>query len=601
MNPTRSWLALNAGLLMAGLAFSPQPTIAYSLRIDPDHLDVVEVAIRLDNAPNTLRLAMKVHPEYDAKYWRYLDSARVEGSANDSKAGVAREDSTLWRVSLPGGHGTVYYRIHIQPDKNPVRRAWRPFLRPSGGLINSPDFFLYLPDFANAPVTLRLDVPAEWHIATALESHGTPARFVAPNAAALLDAPILLGDLREWQFHDRGTAFHVLYWPLPKATPFDTAAFVDELRRLTASTLDVFGRAPSPRFFFLIQDGADDALEHRASVTLGVQSAELARNPRASLEQMAHEFFHTWNLVAIHPDNYLELSYQAARRTTGLWWGEGVTLYYADALPRRAGLMDTTESRLDHLADLLRYYHGSWTARIPPERASLAFEDSPIANPDATGGYYTQGELLGGEIDALVRDSTHEARGLDDIMRALYRQSANGRGYTSATLEALADSVCGCRLQQLFATQVRGNALIDAAPIVARLGYKMVVDTVAAIDSAGAPLPDRRLGLYSAADGAPLIIVVNNPATAWRMAGLRTGDELVALNDVAIAGYDNLHAALDALRIGDTAAVDIRRAGVPMRIHAPVLGYARPRVRFLEVTDVTSEQQARRVRWLGGW
>jgi hypothetical protein len=47
---------------MAGLAFSPQPTIGYSLRIDPDHLDVVEVAIRLDNAPNTLRLAMKVHP-----------------------------------------------------------------------------------------------------------------------------------------------------------------------------------------------------------------------------------------------------------------------------------------------------------------------------------------------------------------------------------------------------------------------------------------------------------------------------------------------------------------------------------------------------------
>src|SRR4030095_1585515 len=113
---------------------------------------------------------------------------------------------------------------------------------------------------------------------------------------------------------------------------------------------------------------------------------------------------------------------------------------------------------------------------------------------------------------ALVRDSPHEARGLDDIMRALYRQSANGRGYTSATLEAVADSVCGCRLQQLFATQVRGNALIDAAPIVARLGYKLVVDTVPAIDSAGAPLPDRRLGLHSAAERAPLNIVVYKPA-----------------------------------------------------------------------------------------
>jgi hypothetical protein len=55
------------------------------------------------------------------------------------------------------------------------------------------------------------------------------------------------------------------------------------------------------------------------------------------------------------------------------------------------------------------------------------------------------------------------------------------------------------------------------------------------------------------------------------------------------------------LRIGDTAAVDIRRAGVPMRIHAPVLGYARPRVQFLEAPNVTSEQRARRLRWLAGW
>ena len=601
MNPTRPWLALSAVRLMAGLAFSPQPTIAYSLRIDPDHLDVVEVAIRLDNAPNTLRLAMKVHPEYDAKYWRYLDSARVEGSANDLKAGVAREDSTLWRVTLPGGHGTVHYRIHIQPDRDPMRRAWRPFLRPSGGLINSPDFS------STSPISRTRRSPLVWMFRRGgtsrrpSESHGTPARFVAPNAAALLDAPILLGDLREWQFRDRGTAFHVLYWPLPNATPFDTAAFVDELRRLAASTLDVFGRAPSPSFFFLIQDGADDALEHRASVTLGVQSAELARNPRASLEQMAHEFFHTWNLVAIHPDNYLELSYQAARRTTGLWWGEGVTLYYADALPRRAGLMDTTESRLDHLADLLRYYYGSWTARIPPERASLAFEDSPIANPDATGGYYTQGSFW-------VERSTRwfVIRPTRPAGSTISCVPCTGRAPTAGATRRLLWRPWRTRsvaadCSSCSPPRCAGNALIDAAPIVARLGVQ------AGSRYRGRDRQCRRSTSRSQARAlqcrgpGSLIIVVNNPATAWRMAGLRTGDELVALNDIAIAGYDELHAALDALRIGDTAAVDIRRAGVPMRIHAPVLGYARPRVRFLEAPDVTSEQRARRVRWLAGW
>ena len=85
------------------------------------------------------------------------------------------------------------------------------------------------------------------------------------------------------------------------------------------------------------------------------------------------------------------------------------------------------------------------------------------------------------------------------------------------------------------------------------------------------------------------------------MAGLQTGDELVALNDSAIVGYGDLRAALEALGIGDTATVNFRRAGVPMRIHAPVLGYTRPRVRFLEAPNLTSEQRARRVRWLAGW
>lgn len=40
------------------------PSIEYTLRIDPSHLDAVDVAIDIAGAPSTLRLAMKVHPEY---------------------------------------------------------------------------------------------------------------------------------------------------------------------------------------------------------------------------------------------------------------------------------------------------------------------------------------------------------------------------------------------------------------------------------------------------------------------------------------------------------------------------------------------------------
>ena len=290
---------------------------------------------------------MKVHPEYDAKYWRYLDSLTVDGTSDDRDARVARNDSTLWTATLPGGRGVVHYRIHVQSNGVPWRRSWQPFMSPTGGFVNSPDFFLYPPDFAFAPSSVDLALPRGWRIAGSLEKAETPSRYLAPNSATLLDAPFMLGDLREWSFTDRGTVFHVEYLPRPDATPFDTAALVDNIRRLTRVTLDVFGHAPTREFYFLLQDKSGDALEHRGSVALGWASAELARHPRALLPELAHEFFHTWNLVAIHPDNYGELSYSPPVRTTGLWSGEGVTIYYADALLRRANLADsgTTETR----------------------------------------------------------------------------------------------------------------------------------------------------------------------------------------------------------------------------------------------------------------
>src|SRR5439155_26664400 len=149
-----------------------------------------------------------------------------------------------------------------------------------GAFINSPDFFLYSPKLAEAAATLELDIPAQWRVATGLRAGGRAAILAAANAAEFLDSPLLLGRLHEWSFVEGGTRYHVAYWPLPDAAPFDTVALVDELHRLARAAIDVFGRAPSPTFDFLLQDGAGDALEHRTSVTLGIPSAALARDPR---------------------------------------------------------------------------------------------------------------------------------------------------------------------------------------------------------------------------------------------------------------------------------------------------------------------------------
>ena len=578
---------------------SPRPTLAYTVTFDSAALDIVHVALRIENAPPSFRLAMKVHPEYDAMYWRYLDSLHVDGSGR-----VTRTDSTLWNVSVSGGRAVLRYRIRVQPQSGTLRDSWRPFVDRTGALINPPDFFLYLPDFPEAPATVELRAPADWRIATSLArtSEGARGTFAAPDAATLLDSPILLGHFREWSFADAGTTFHVIYWPLANGTPFDTTAFVDGIRRLAHETMAMFGRAPSATFSFYIVDGAQDALEHRASVTVGIPSVQLARDPHAFITEIAHEFFHSWNLVAIHPDRYGELSYRKTTPTTGLWWGEGVTLYYANTLTRRAGVADTGQSRLDRLRSLLRSSYASWwSGRVSPEQASLAFGASLIENPNASGSYYTQGELLGTELDALIRDSTNDTRTLDDVMRAMFTRSVPGRGYTSAELEAVVDSVCGCRLDAVFANQIRGHAPIDVNPALRRVGLQAVVDTIEAVNEQGVPSADLRISIDFSREGPPLRIVIANAASAWLRAGLRTGDELISIDGAPVASFAELRRILSGLRVGQRVTVNVRRNGRPIALTAPVTGYSVPRVRFVDVDSVTATQRARRERWLAGW
>lgn len=583
----------------APIARPPAPTIAYTVRVDSAHRELIDVTMRLSGGPARLQLAMKVHQEYDAQFWRHLEFGAVTGTADDRAASVTRRDTTLWDVSLPGGHGEIHYTLRL-PAEPARRNSWRTTVRADGALLNSPDIFLYLPEFTQAPSVVDLMVPASWSVATSLDAGGRSMRLRAPDAATLLDSPILLGALRQWSFDERNGRFTVAYWPLPTATPFDTTALVGNVRRLARATLDLFGSLPTRHYHFLIQDGADDALEHRSSVAIGMPSVDLARDARSHMLELAHEFVHTWNLVAIHPDTYGDLSNHKAPPTRGLWWGEGVTLHYADVLLRRSGVYDSTNSRTGHIASLLSRYHGAaWSRRVSPEAASLAFGHDMTTNPNATGGYYLQGELIANAIDAAIRDSTHERRGLDDVMRALYARSRSGQGITDAAWRAAAESVCGCRMTQFFATQVSSTGPIDVAPALERVGYRLIVDTIPSVDNVGTPVPDARLNVVPA--DTTVKMIVQYDSSVWAKAGLRTGDVLMRLNDVRVRGFPDFIGELRRLRIGDKVSVDVERAGTPLHFDITIEGFNRPRARIVDARAPTALQLARRARWLSGW
>jgi predicted metalloprotease with PDZ domain len=577
-----------------------QPVVSYTLRVDSADLSGFDVEMRIRNARDTVRLAMVAHPEYDDRYWRFVRDLRVEGAGGAGSA--AREDSALWRVVIPGGAGVVHYRLQLPPAEGRFRSAWVPFLAPTGGLVGGPHSFMYIVGAELAPAHVTLDLPGGWDVATGLEPTADPRTFFASSVGVLVDCPILAGRLRSWRFAVDGVPHRVVYWPLPDAQPFDTAALVGGLERFARQAVALFGRAPYRDFTFQIQDGAVGGLEHANSVSIGAPSAQLAQGLREFLAEATHEYFHTWNLMRIHPAGYGGVDYRMPPRSRGLWWAEGITILYSDLLRRRAQVPVFDSTRATHLEGAIaRYLANPGNARFSAESVSVvAYGTNPGALGDYSASTHLQGELLGTMLDLVIRDATGGRRSLDDVVRATLERFSGERGYTGRDLERTVADVCGCAVRDLFDRYVRGASPIDFDRYLALLGLRTRVSWIPAVGTDGQPLADIRVFAWAPEGERSLRLRVWNPTSAWNRAGLHTGDRIVTVNGAPLTGMADFRRVFGSLRIGDTVRVEVARASGAFSTTVVVSGYDRPMVRLEELPGATAGQRSLRTRWLAG-
>lgn len=599
LNPTVA-LALCATLVGGRGMASPFPIVNYTLRVNPADTTGFDVAIRIRNARDTVRLVMAAHPEYDDRYWRYVREFRVESPAG-ALPRVEHSAGPLWTVIGAHGNLVVRYRILFPPD-GAMRAAYRPFVRSSGALVGDVHSFMYLLNARDAPSHVTLEVPSSWTIATGLEPTRDPHVFSAHSAEELLDSPILMGALHVWTFTDGGVPHHVAYWPALNASPFDTTRFVDGIERIVHQTLALFGTAPYPAYTFLLQDRAYGSLEHANSVTVGIPSADLSRDPGAYFEEIAHEYFHAWNMMRIRPAVFEGLTDRITTRSSELWWSEGATMFYADLLVRRAGLETEDSTRIAHVANLLAsYYSTSGNRLLSPERVSRAAYGLQGAQlGDNTASTHLQGELITIALDLMIRDATHDRRMMDDVMRAMMARHSGPHGFASDDVEREVNRVCGCGVSRFFAEHVHGSEPLDTNRLLALIGLAARVDWTPVLNAAGTPRPDLRVFAWQAQRDSGLRLMVLDTASIWEKAGLHTGDSVVAVNGVATSNLTTFRAAIGRLRIDDTVAVEVmRRAGL-FTARLAVQGYNRAVVTIRELPSATASERARRAAWLRG-
>ncbi|MEP6691509.1 MAG: PDZ domain-containing protein [Gemmatimonadaceae bacterium] len=573
-----------------------QPVLGYTLRVDSADLTSITVAIRIRGGSDTIRLALAAHPEYDDRFFRYVEDVRAETPRG--AAAVTREDSALWRVIAPGGEAIVHYRIHLPAQNGPQHPAWTPYLTPTGGLVGGPHAFMYVLGANLAPMHVTLDIPASWDVATGLELTSDPRTFYAPSADVLIDSPVLVGRLRNWRFIVDGVPHRIAYWPRPDAVPFDTARFVGGVERIVRQAVGLFGRAPYRDYTFLFQDAAWGALEHANSVTLGAPSDELDKAPLGYFEEIAHEYFHSWNLVRIRPEGRGALVYKQGGQTRGLWVSEGFSMYYADVLLRRAGIPLADTTRITHLQGLMeRYFFSAGAHAVSPERVSLAeYGSAPGALGDYVGSPHLQGELIGTVLDLAIRDATHDTRSLDDVMRTMLDRFSGERGFVTSDVEHVVADVCGCDMHPFFEAHVRGAFPLDFDRYLAMVGLRARVTWSPMLGDDQLPARDLRLRGWE--EAGVFRLQLTNPASVWGKAGLHTGDRLTSVNGGPIGTWPALRALLGKLKIGDTVRVEVARATGAYRTTVVIAGYERPNVRIEERPGATTAQRERRTSWL---
>ena len=423
---------------------------------------------------------------------------------------------------------------------------------------------------AEVMVTPSLTIPSGWKIGTALEE-SSPAKggfgmvipFKTVSLEQLVDSPVLAGRwFREIPLAPEVTPKHFL--DLAGDGPEDIALaqeHIDEFSRLVRETGALYKSRHYGSYHFLVtlsDQVAHFGLEHHQSSDDRVPEKTFIDEGYFAEEGdlLPHEFTHSWNGKYRRPAGLATPNYQEPMKGNLLWVYEGLTDYLGGVLAARSGIWsaDTYRARLATIEANLT------DAR--PGRTWRDLQDTATAAQTlyAAGGaydnwrrgvdYYSEGDLLWLEIDAMIRQKTGGKKSLNDFVAAF--EGLNGNTAPMVVPYTFEDVVSGLNAvvpndwASLLRARLDSNELHapEMAGINALSGYKLVYtdkpnywSTTEEGDGIDA---EYSLGFSAGSGGTVGDVIVGSVADK---AGLAPGFEIIAVNGRAFT-TTLLHAAI---------------------------------------------------------
>ncbi len=516
--------------ILAAVLFITTPahaTIEYTVSLSHPERHVFGVRMRIPNVRDQVTLQL---PAWNALYQiRDFSSHVMQVSAQDQEGRslpLQKLDKLTWSVA-GNGAVTVSYPI-FWDDPGPFGSQ----LNPEHAFLNLAMVLLYVPARRSEDTQVSFDdVPESWRVAIELAAAGAAtsrhsAAYGAPNYDALVDAPVEIGRFDEFRFDVDGTPFRVVV----HGDAGDRTRLTDPLKRIVAYEMSLMGGAPFREYLFLFHVGNNfggGGMEHMNCTAIAVDSA--SQLPSYS----AHEFFHAWNVKRIRPQSLEPVDYTKEMWTRSLWFAEGVTSTYAAYAQLRSGVWSTQQFYSDLAEEIgnLQFRPAHRWQSVEESSLDAWLEKYSVYNrSEESISYYNKGQIVGVLLDLLIRDRAENRASLDDVLRALNEKYAKaGRFYNdSEGLQAAIEEVIRKKapsadgnLTEFFHRYVSGTDEIPYADFLGRAGWALR-DTSQHRAIFGFTV--------SREGGAPGSVTSLDRESSANEAGLREGDQLIALN-----------------------------------------------------------------------
>jgi len=427
----------------------------YQIEFDDYRQHLVHVTLRFLANPNQeLWLPTWIPGSYLVReFSKHIESVKASDEAGRILS-IKKTEKNRWRL-FNTDHELITVEYDVYAYDLSVRGA---YVDQTRLYINPACVCLGLQDQEQAPCEVEVFLPDElkhFQIATGLTSKSlVKGRFTlkAENYDQLIDSPFELADQSRFSFEANGIS-HEFVISGKHSTDLDRLKA--DIKKICETEINLFGSAPFKDYTFMTMATGNSygGLEHCNSTSLitprddlpkAGEAEEPSKDYQRFLGLCSHEYFHSWLVKFIRPENFANYDLHKEGYTSLLWIFEGFTSYYDDLILLRSGVI-SQKSYLDLLkAQIDRYLQnpGRFIQSVSESSfdAWIKFYRQDENSNNAGTSYYNKGSLV-----ALCLDLGLRLRGsnLDSLMRRLYENTQNGMQVNDRTIVELCNELTG--------------------------------------------------------------------------------------------------------------------------------------------------------------